>query len=474
MINLNTPKLGQRSKRKTKKKSKNCEYIRRQRVKAARIKARKARHRLKHKQKQMTHGMMVIFARYIIARVKLRELASSIPGKKKSNSKFSFVDMIVGLVALMAFGLPRVYDVAKYKEQRLLANALQMDRMFSPDTVYRFLKKFAMLTICRHLQKANSKMIREILANQEQIIVDGDWSTLRSYQNSKDGSIKGYNKLRPGRPCYQANVYFANELYIKADILAGNEVPLDSLTLFTDLQEVRRLCGRVDWIRLDAGYISWINLERLDSFSCQGHSRQKVKFVINVGSGTIGAKEAIRLSRFRAWQKVKRGVEIQEFQSLQIYKDYEQKHRLILVHRYFEQEKRWKYYALVTNDETMSSLELYRFYHQRQCIENFFDDAKNSYFIEQLPSQKLLGNSLYFNIMCLAFNLLVLFRHELLRKKDQWIQLRTLQKNYLLLEVFWDGQVLTVSRHMADYRVLLMIFRRLKKLDIPLEYRLCG
>ena len=474
MITLNATKLGQRSQNKKRTTRKKRDHIRRQRAKAARIKARKARHRQKHKQKQMTHGLMVIFARYIIARVKLRELVSGIPGKKKCNSKFSFVDMIVGLVALMAFGLPRVYDVAKYKEQRLLANALQMDRMFSHDTVYRFLKKFALLTICRHLQKANSKMIREILANQEQIIVDGDWSTLRSYQNSKDGSVKGYNKLRPGRPCYQANVYFANELYIKADVLAGNEVPLDSLSLFTDLEEVRRLCGRIDWIRLDAGYISWLNLQRLDSFSCQGYSRQKAKFIVNVGSGTIGAKEAIRLSRFRAWQKVKRGVEIQEFQSMQVYKDYDRKHRLILVHRYFEQEKCWKYYALVTNDTTMTALQLYRFYHQRQCIENFFDDAKNSYFIEHLPSQKLLGNSLYFNIMCLAFNLLVLFRYEILRKKDHWIQLRTLQKNYFLLELLWNGQVFSISRHMADYRVLLMIFRRLKKLGIPLKYRLYG
>ncbi len=470
-----SPKGKHRKKRKSNHRSRKYQaYLKRQRAKAAHVKAKRAKHRRKHPQQQMNAGVMVMFASYIIARIKIREHLSCIYCKKKSNSKFSVIDIIVGLVALIAFGVPRIYDIAKYKEHRLLARALQMDRMFSHDTVYRFLKKFATLTMCRLLQKANSKMLREFFESQEQIVLDGDWSTIRSYPNKKEGAVKGQNKLRPGRNCYQANAYFANGLYVKADVLAGNQVPIDSLTLFSDLREARRLCGRIDWLRLDAGYISILNLQRLEDFSCQGHSREKIQFIVNVGKGTIGAKEAIRKSSCRCWQKVKNGVYIQDFPAIQVYKDYHQKHRMILVKRYFEQEKKWKYYALITNNNGTSALDLFHFYHKRQCIEYFFDDAKNSYFMEHLPSSKLLGNSLFVNIICLTFNLLVFFRHEVLRKKDQWIQLKTLRRNYLKLDIVWNGQNLIIPRCLPNYRVVLMILRRLEKLNIRLEYRLCG
>ncbi|MEW6571678.1 MAG: transposase [Nitrospirota bacterium] len=465
----------QRKKNKSKRQSKkHQEYIKRERARAARIKAKREKHRRKHPQQEMHQGMMIILARYIIMRVKLREYLSCISLKKKPNSMFSVIDMIVGLVALMAFGIRRVYDVAKYQEHKLLARALQLDRMFSPCTAYRFLKEFGILTICRSLQKANSKMICSILAAQKEVVVDGDWSTLRSYPNQKEGAVKGNNKLRPGRPCYQASAYFANGFYIKASVLAGNQVPLQPLALLTDLKEVRRLCGHIDWIRLDAGYQGKEKLQNLDNFSWQGNSRKKVKFIISIGSAGIGFKYACKASRFRVWHRVKKGVFIQDFDHVQVYQGDQKYHRLILVRRFFEQEQKWKHYALVTNDTEQDAIALYRFYHKRQGIEGFFDDAKNSYFIEHLPSSQLLGNSLYFNIVCFAFNVLILFRHEVLRKKDHWMQLKTLQKKYLDLDLTWDGTILTISRSLPIYRCILMILQRLEKLNIALEYRLCG
>jgi len=465
----------QKKKNKSKRQSrKHQEYLKRERVKAARIKAKREKHRRKHPQKEMHQGMMIMFARYIITRVKLREYLRCINLKKKPNSKFSVIDMIVGLVALMAFGMSRIYDVAQYQEHKLLAKALQLDRMFSPWTAYRFLKRFGILTTCRLLQRANSKMIRSILAAQNKVVVDGDWSTLRSYSNKKEGAVKGNNKLRPGRPCYQAVAYFANGFYIKASVVAGNQVPLQPLALLTDLKEVRRLCGHIDWIRLDAGYQGKEKLQNLDGFSWKGNSQKKVHFIISIGSAGIGFQRARCTSRFRIWHRVKKGVFIQDFDHIQVYREYQNYHRLILVKRFFEQEKRWKYYALVTNDMEQDAVDLYRFYHLRQCIEDFFDDAKNSYFIEHLPSSKLLGNSLYFNIICLTFNILILFRHEVLRKKDHWMQLKTLQKKYLDLDLTWDGTILVISRSLPTYRCILMILQRLEKLNIAMEYRLCG
>jgi len=477
--NYTSRTLFNQSKRKKKRKpnhksKKYREYLKRQRAKAARIKARKQRHRRKHPKKESYHGFFIIFARYIIARIHLREkIESCIYHKKKPNSTFSIVDMIIGLIGLIVLGLPRIYKVAKYQQDKLLARALGLDRFFSGSTAYRFLKAFGFLTMCRYLQKANAKMISDLLQADKLIVVDGDTSTVRSYPNNKEGSCKGYNKLRPGRPCFQAIAYFANGFCVKSQIVEGNQVPVDTLTLITDLREVRRLCGRIDWIRLDAGYASKAELRGLDDFSCVGHSREKARFIVNVGSKGIGAQEAIRLSQYRTWKRMKKGVFIQEFRNMQVYHGYEKRHRLILVKEYCEDRGKWRFYTLVTNETAIDAVELYHFYCNRQVIEDFFDDIKNSYSLQPLPCSKLLGNSLYFNIICLTFNVLILFRLEVLRKKDHWLQLKTFQFKYSCFDIIWDGAVLYIHRSNPDYRVILMTLQRLKKF-VALEYQLCG
>jgi hypothetical protein len=61
--------------------------------------------------------------------------------------------MIVGLIVL---GIPRIYHVAKYQEEKLLAQALNLERMFSGSTAYRFLDAFGRFTVCKALQNAKT------------------------------------------------------------------------------------------------------------------------------------------------------------------------------------------------------------------------------------------------------------------------------------------------------------------------------
>lgn len=451
------------------------EYLTRQRRKAARKKAKVEKQRLQHMQASTCRGFFVIFARYIVERLKLREhLEKHIYFHKGHNSTYSVVDMVIGLVGLMALGLPRVSDVGKYKEERLIAKALAMEKMFSATTAYRFLCKFGSLTFCRMLQKANARLLGDVLSDDKIITVDGDAATLRSYENEKEGAVKGYNKLRPGRPCFQGIAYFANDFCIASEAVAGNQVPIKSFNLLDDLKRVRRLLGRIDWIRLDGGYVSELNLQGLDNFSRYRNSRHKVDFVFSVGAKGVGYQEAMRLACLRPWQHVHKGVYVQDFHNIQVFDGYEKLHRIVLVKKFCTRTREYQYYALVTNNTQLDAKAIYRFYHKRQCIENFFNEAKNSYFLEHFPCAKLLGNSLFFNLISLTFNLVALFRFDTLRVQDSYCQAKTLRKIYFSVNMLWDGFVLTIYRYYPGYRIFLAILSRLQKLNIYITYVLSG
>ena len=309
---------------------------------------------------------------------------------------------------------------------------------------------------------------------RDQIVVDGDWSTVRSYDNTKEGSVRGYNKLRPGKPCLQAIVYFVNGFCLRPELVGGKGVPIMGDKLIEHLQEVREQCRQIDWVRLDSGFICHASVKGLDDFTRTDYGTEKIRFIVNLKKCCQGATEVMRTSKCREWQKIKRGLEIQDHPDIQLYKNYSKKHRVVLVKEYISFKQNWEYYMLATNEVNMDAVDLYSFYHKRQAIENFFDEAKNSYFIENLPSKKLLGNDLYFNIICLVFNLLVQFRRDVLPQKHCNLHLRTLQKEYFDLELEFDERRLTIPRWIPKYRSLILVLQRLKKLNISVEYRICG
>lgn len=463
--------------KKIKKKKISKAKLSKKRAEAAKQKAKIARHRKRYAQKKTSKGFRVIFASFLEKKLAIENDFQGIPFSRKANSVYSTEKLLKAIILLIVMGIKRIYHANNYQDEGIIANLLGLEKLPSSSTIYRFLKGFGTLTFCRRVQRVNRDQIRPELIKEKMKICDGDTSTLRTHKNRKEGVCKGFNKKRPGSLCLQASQYFVNGMSVKPQILEGNMVPPKWFVTNNDLKEVRTLCGRIDWIRLDAGYMGAKMLSCLDNFSSHGHSVEKVKYIVNVGMGCIGAKNAKQSSYWRKWQKLSKGVMIQENKYSLVYKENTRLHRLIFVKKFFPGGKgkgEWKYYALCTNDFESSSIDLYYFYHQRQTIENFFDEAKNDYHLEHLPCTKMLSNSLYFNLLCLAFNILVLFRRQILRQQDQNIRLSTFQRIYLALEIDFDGFNLFIYRSLSIYyRRLLAILQRLKTFGVVLNYRIC-
>jgi len=448
--------------------------IKRERHRAAKIKAKRENHRRKHPKKETRYGIFTIIARYMIDHLKIRELLQkNFTLRKGKNSKFNAADMIAGILLAIILGAERLYHIStKYKEEKVLAEQMGMPAMFSGDTAYRFVNKFGVPLANWQIQEISASLIRNQLRKGEIIIADLDWTTLRSYENKKEGAECGYNKLRPGQACFQASQFFVNGYGICPELLGGKTMPKTAEFLDKNLSRVRYLVGHIDWFRGDSAYCSTKNLRVLDEFTCTVRGTKKIQFIVGSSISSQGAKNAFEMSEKRRWQKINDGTFIMDFPSIQVYAGYPICHRMIIVRRFFKARDRWDDYAIVTSNTEMSAKQTFYFYHQRETIENFFKEAKHSYYLENLPASKLGRNQLYLHLICLAFNIIRMARMTLLSHKDHNIYLATLRRNYLHLDVTFRDGILFIPRWMPQYRAILAILQRLIDLNVPYKYRL--
>jgi len=71
----------------------------------------------------------------------------------------------------------------------------------------------------------------------------------------------------------------------------------------------------------------------------------------------------------------------------------------------------WQYEAIVTNLE-WEPLDLWRFYNQRCCMENYIKEAKNGFSIDRIATSEFEANELDLLIKLLAYNLFERFKRS--------------------------------------------------------------
>ena len=98
--------------------------------------------------------------------------------------------MIVGILILIVLGVERLYHISdEYQDENVLAQQMGMTKIFSGDTAYRFVKKFGIAIFNWQLQLINGELLRNRIRKDKEKVVDADWTTIRSYENNKEGSF---------------------------------------------------------------------------------------------------------------------------------------------------------------------------------------------------------------------------------------------------------------------------------------------
>ncbi len=423
-------------------------------------------------QKITSKALGMPIAAFIIDVLCLRDRFSGVTIKKGKNSKFSTVDMCVGIIAVIMLECERISHLdTSFSGEAALAQQLGLKRFFSSSTAYRFIRKFAGWHV-NQLRRISSLLLKEhgqsVHASKKILDVDGSTHSMESRKREK--GTPGYNKRHKGKDCYQQSAAFCNNELITQNLDAGHVHCSQRLKYL--FKEAMKILGEIHMIRLDSGYFS---LDTILFFV-----GKPVMFAIRATASCSGFIHAMALAKARElhFKRVEKGKEtyIAEIPELRIFKDSDKEFRFLLVKERKRVKKvkkgrtfythEWQYWGIVTNIPTseMDSYELFTFYRGRQTIENFFKETKQSFNSGKMPSQKFRGNEAYLWLVCIAYNISVWFKRDVLPKKYSPCMMKTVRRRLntvALCKDTSDGIVLVFNDDYPHVRTYVYMFQRL-------------
>ncbi len=429
----------------------------------------------KSQQKITSKALGIPIAAFIIDVLCLRDRFSAVTIKKGKNSEFSTVDMCVGIIAIIMLECERMSHIdTSFSGEAALAQQLGLKRFFSSSTAYRFIRKFAGWHV-NQLSRVSSLLLKEhgqsVQASKKILDIDGSTHSMESRKREK--GTPGYNKRHKGADCYQQSAAFCSNELITQKLDAGHVHCSQRLKYL--FKKALKILGEIHMIRLDSGYFSLDTILFLVG--------KPVMFAIRATASCSGFIHAMALAKARElhFKRVEKGKEtyIAEIPELRIFKDLDKEFRFLLVkeHKRVKKVKKgrtfytyeWQYWGIVTNilSSEMNSYELLKFYRGRQTIENFFKETKQSFNSGKMPSQKFRGNEAYLWLVCIAYNISVWFKRDVLPKKHSRCMMKTVRQRLNTVALCEDtphGIVLTFNDDYPHIRTYVYMFQRLNVL----------
>jgi len=418
-------------------------------------------------------GMPIIA--FIMDVLCLRDKFSAVTIKKRKNSVFSTVDMCVGIIAIIMLECERIYHIdTSFSGEAILAQQLGLKRFFSASTAYRFIRKFGGWHV-KQLERVNSLLLKahgqSIQTSEKVLDVDGSTHSMESRKREK--GTPGYNKRHKGDDCYQQSAAFCDNELITQKLDAGHVHCSQRLKYL--FEKAVKILGEIHIIRLDSGYFSIKTILFLVA--------KKVKFAMRASANCAGFTHAMELARAKKlrFKRVAKGKNtyIAEIPELRIFSGLDKEFRFLLVKERKRIKKvkngrifytyEWQYWGIVTNipEAVMNSYKLLIFYRGRQTIENFFKETKQSFNSGKMPSQKFRGNEAYLWFVCIAYNVSIWFKRDVLPKKYSRCMMKTIRQRLntsALFEDSPDGIALIFDDDYPCTRTYVYMFQRINLL----------
>src|SRR6185503_12289339 len=211
----------------------------------------------------------VILLRLYFEWIKLREeLSKALVGfAKHSNNQISSVEVMLSWFYGLALGAERFEHFSRYRRDRLLGELLGIERFGSPDTLRRLFLRFGyheVTEVSERLMRFSLARVRPILLGHT---LDLDSTVLCRY-GEQEGSLKGYNPKKPGRPSHHPLVAFLAERrrLLWATLRSGNSGSANgSVEFLKQALTVLPAGNRIGLVRADSGFFEKRLLENLES-----------------------------------------------------------------------------------------------------------------------------------------------------------------------------------------------------------------
>ena len=211
----------------------------------------------------------VILLRVYFEWIKLREELNEalVNFGKRSNNQISSVEVMLSWFYGLALGAERFEHFTRYRRDRLLGELLGIKRYGSPDTMRRLFLRFNY----QKVTEVSERLMGFSLSRSHPILLghtlDLD-STVFCRYGEQEGSLKGYNPSKPGRPSHHPLMAFLAEArrLLWARLRSRNSGSANGCVEFMkQALSVVPMGHRIGLVRADAGFFEKRFLEYLES-----------------------------------------------------------------------------------------------------------------------------------------------------------------------------------------------------------------
>lgn len=352
-------------------------------------------------------GGSKIFLEFL-EKIKLSKALHPLSGIKANNSLFPAYRILLYLLIGWILGCERLFHFRKLQHDPLIQQFLG-GRCPHHSLLYKELVRLRKTcpNLRLDLRKLNHEVIYPCLPSE--LILDLD-STVETVYGDQAGAAKGTNPHKPGRKSYHPLLAFEGQsrFCLNAVLRAGNTHSSTDAASF--LNQTFELMGDrpVKYARFDKGFGG-------EDF----YSLWEAKRIGYVGKLKWTKRLASEVAACRYWKRFVDEDWVIEGITL-IYKATSwKKPRLVAVIRkaqIFDDgqsqmllDTDWQYEAIVTSLE-WEAIDLWRFYNQRCCMENYIKEAKRGFSIDRIATGDFEANEIDLLVKLLAYNLYERFK----------------------------------------------------------------
>lgn len=353
-------------------------------------------------------GIQIFLA--FLEKIKLAGAMRSLSCGKARNSLFPVHRILLYFIVGWMLGCERIFHFRHLHGDVLLRRFLG-GRCPHHSLLYKELVRLGRSCpdLVHELRVLNQEIIRPCLPSD--LILDLD-STVETVYGDQSGAAKGTNPHKPGRKSYHPLLAFEGQtrLHLNAVLRPGNTHSSTDAADF--LQQTFNLLGerKVKYARFDKGFggedfysmwehknigyvgkLKWTKRLAKEVQTCRYWTRYVDEDWIIEGITLI--------YKATSWKKPRRVAIIRK---AQVFEDGQGR---------FVFDSDWQYEAIVSN-LGWEPIDLWRFYNQRCCMENYIKEAKNGFSIDRIATSDFKANELDLLIKLLAYNLFERFKRD--------------------------------------------------------------
>ena len=363
----------------------------------------------------------------------------------RRNREYRVSQMLLALVYPIILGLDRIETASLLRTNGTFQYLTGLPSFPDPQTLRRFLLN-APAHLREQLHRANDRLLQRFIhlpEHRSRLTFDLD-STVLTLFGHQEGAEVGYNPRYRGKRsydpllCLEANSSFLWDVELRrgnAGTWAGSEELLACCFLSTpsDIREFR--------VRADAGFGYGPVLDILEARLAQ--------YAV-VARMTRSLKRALRGLRY---EPMNPRWEIAEFEHRP--HDWPHPRRCVVARRRIEETdpeptlftlERYVYRAWHTN-LSLTPAGVWHFYDGRAGMERRIREIREDFALPKIPTRVFAANTLYLEVIRLAYNLVTAFQRTCLPKESQTLTLNKLQHR-----LFWLAGELTRPQNRPTLR----------------------